>query len=141
MAKRRRYVTHPRFQFSFVMAFVFGMLFIVAAIGGSASYTLLLLAKESGLTVEQQTTLLTEGRDLIAALINISIPALLFFGAIGFFLSYRFVGPIDRLEHWVDLHLRGKHPHALKLRSDDELGPLAKILDQILNKKHGKKES
>ena len=54
------------------------------------------------------------------------------FGALGLYLSYKFVGPLTRLERWLNEIVEGQQPARLHLRPGDELEPLVEVLNRML---------
>ncbi|OVE76109.1 hypothetical protein BVX98_06420 [bacterium F11] len=136
---RKQYITHPKFQYSFTFSFVLGILLILIFLGGTSLATLYLISKQSFLTLAQQQNLSEGIQSLLRFVLLLGMPSLFMFTLLGLYLSYKFVGPLYRLENWLEFHLLGKNPPPLKLRPGDELQPIANILAQTLSQKHSKR--
>jgi len=137
---RRVYLTHPRFQFSFTLSFALGVALIFILIGGFSVLSLHLLAQEPLLSAEQRFFLANQSTSLVWFTLKMGVPITILFTLLGFYLSYKFVGPLYRLEAWLELHLLEKKPSVLKLRPGDELEPLVQALDRTIEKQKPSKK-
>jgi hypothetical protein len=70
------------------------------------------------------------------------IPAIILtsigFAIAGFILSGKFIGPLTRLERWIENHLRGETDKPLRLRKGDELNAIVTLLHKVLEREKGK---
>jgi hypothetical protein len=136
---RRQYITHPKFQISFTVSFVLGVLFIATALGLATAGTLYLIAGSAGLSSDQQIILRSGAQQIIIGSVVVALILALIFTFIGLYLSYKFVGPLSRLELWLEQYLAGDiHPY-LKLRKGDELEKSATLLFNIIEKSKGRR--
>ena len=129
---RRRYITHPRFQYSFTFAFVLGVLAILHLVGGLGIATLHFLCDSPVLTSEQITVIQSGGQSLLRSLTLIGFLMILLFSLLGFVLSCKFVGPLYRLEGWLEMVLLGGKSPPLRLRPGDELAKMTQSLNRIV---------
>lgn len=128
---RRQYITHPRFQIIFTLSFVLGVLFIFLFLACLFGLNLSLYISQPSITDAQKDIVIEElqkvgGFYLIAALISTVIS-----GLIGVFLSYKFVGPLARLENWLEQKLQNPDQEGIFLRPGDELENVANTLSDI----------
>jgi methyl-accepting chemotaxis protein len=88
---------------------------------------------------EFQRTILLDGANqtvFLGGLVAVVTAAV--FCALGLYLSSKFIGPLNRLERWLEQHLAGQNQLAFKLRKGDELSDTAKLLFKVLEKHKGK---
>lgn len=131
---RRKYFTHPQFQWRFTFYFCIGGLITLGILGGVALLTLFLIAKSQYVLSDQSTVILAKFRELVLLTVYFGgiLSLLLLF--IGSYLSYKMVGPLYRLETWLETHLLGKNPEAIVLRSGDELEGINRVLVRLRSK-------
>lgn len=129
---RRQFVTHPQFQFSFTLSFVLGVSVLFALIGGTTIVTLFMLAGHPSLSETQRLFFQASGREFLAYLIYLYLFSLIVFSMIGFYLSYKFVGPLARLENWLAERLSSGSVDPIKLRPGDELEGVSLALNRLL---------
>jgi hypothetical protein len=131
---RRRYITHPRFQFWFVFAYIRGALI---SIGGGAAVlfaALYFLAQDPSLRPEQSLRV-TEFMSTLAWVFGaIAAGTLLLFVFIGVYLSYKMAGPIRRIEDWLVRKNTEDNVPPLTLRPGDEWIPVIAKLNQLSDK-------
>jgi len=132
---RRRLITHPRFQLTFTFYFVVGCLAIFILIGGVNIVTLLLLASDPLLTSGQRGILVGSSKQILGYLLLICSIATTFFIFMGGYLSYKFIGPLFRLELWLKHCLDEKKYIPFKMRNRDDLEAVIQILNRLLLKK------
>jgi hypothetical protein len=132
---RRQFITHPRFQASFTTSFILGVLIVFLLIGGSTLLALMMLSQDPLLTETQRLILRTSAKEFGTYLAYLAVLSFLILGWIGFYLSYKFVGPLYRLELWLQDRLDNKSTDPIQLRPGDELEPVAMVLSRLVLKK------
>jgi hypothetical protein len=132
---RRQYITHPRFQFAFTATFVTSVVLIFAILGGITVATMVMLARDPLVSEAQRAILNGATRHLLATLGLSLLVAIITFSLGGIYLSYKFVGPLYRLENWLEDRLAGEEFSPLILRPGDELVGVVGLLNDILPKK------
>lgn len=135
---RYRFLSHPWFQFSFIIWFVVGVLFIVGILGFSSWGTLIYIANHYPLTEYQQVLIRSNANQMISSLLVLAVVLAITFVVFGLYLSFKFVGPLSRLEVWLENYLKGGKQIPFKLRKRDELTKTAKLLFQVLEKQQRK---
>ncbi len=133
---RRRLIVHPAYQFRFMLSFVMGILFIVGVLGGMGVYGIRELARENLLSPDQQALLLKKSEDLIFLVLAAGAVLISLFSFISLYLSFRVVGPLYRVEIWLERILEGFTPKPVKVRKRDELHSLVELLNRIFQKLH-----
>jgi hypothetical protein len=131
---RRRYITHPRFQFWFVLAFVRGA---IISIGGGALLlfvALYLLSLDPSLRPEQALALTAFMARLGLVFLVIAAATLLLFTLLGVYLSYKMAGPVRRLEDWLVQKNTAEGVPPLALRPGDEWIPSVTLLNRLCGK-------
>lgn len=131
---RRQYITHPKFQTSFTLSFVVGILIILTVLGYRSIATLYLLSKDPFLTYAQRSGLVGGASHLAVFIMILAFIFLVVFTLLGIFLSYKFVGPLSRVETWVEKNIEGEPLEPLTLRKGDELKPLVSVLARLFKK-------
>jgi|GEM_PF-4493970 len=131
---RRRYITHPDFQYSFTFSFLLGIGAIFVLMGGGAVGTLYLLYHDPTLSSDQKILLLGGIKFFALFLLDLVIPSLILFSFLGVYLSYKFVGPLSRVERWLEEILLSGSVLPLRLRPGDELLPMVEILTRQIQK-------
>ncbi len=127
---RRRYITHPRFQFWFVLAYVRGALI---SIGGGAALlfaALYLLARDPSLRPEQALRVSEFFHAMGIIFLIVAAFMLLLFTFLGIYLSYKMAGPIRRLEDWLVQKNTANNVPPLTLRPGDEWIPVVALLNR-----------
>jgi len=132
---RRQFVTHPSFQFSFTLWFVAGVGVLFLLIGGATLWPLLILANSPELSIAQRGFFTAFSGELIGFLFYLLIFSILIFCWVGLYLSYKFVGPLMRVEAWLEEGLANKSFPPIKLRPGDELIGVVSILSRMAQKK------
>jgi hypothetical protein len=133
---RKKLILEPRFQTSFALAFVRGVVVALALPGVAAFTTLYLLSENAGVTPSQKTILVDGLNGLVPTYLWTVAGLAVAFAVWGLFLSHRFIGPLYRIESWSEKYLLHQNPGPLKLRSGDELSSVAHVLNRIFNKYH-----
>lgn len=129
---RRRYITHPEFQYTFTFSLVIGGVLTVFVPAMASIGALMAILKTANLDAMQDQILRSGMHQILSiswVLILIMSVILLF---LGIYLSYKYVGPLLRLEQWVEKILLGENAAALQLRKGDELEKIKSSLD-VLN--------
>lgn len=130
---RRQYVTHPRFQITFTVFFAFGTTFIFVVLGLATFARLFLLSKDPLLFEDQRTMLVQGAITILAGLGVMGVLVVALFTLFGFFLSYKFVGPLYRLENWLESQVQKPNSTPIKLRPGDELAKIAGLLQEAVS--------
>lgn len=128
---RKHYLTHPRFQAAFAFAFIRGALISVFFPACALFLTVYLLAQDPSFSILQKAALLQEVNNLVILFFWIVVGLCVIFGVMGFYLSYKFVGPVRRLEDWLIKNVGNIKTEALKLRPGDELSPVVNVLNRL----------
>jgi signal peptidase II len=136
---RRQYITHPKFQISFTVWFVLGVLSIVFILGLTSILTLHFVAATPTITEDQRVILRSGAQQIVMAMLILALILTAIFSFVGVYLSYKFVGPLSRLEQWLERYIAGENLPYLKLRKGDELEPAAMLLFQIIDRAKMKK--
>ncbi len=131
---RRQFVTHPSFQRSFTLSFLLGVLLIFVIIGGTTIFSLYWLGNDPMVSETQRQILRGNAREFATYVAYLTFFALLVMGWIGFYLSYKFVGPLFRLEVWLKDRLNNKNADPIVLRPGDELEPISVILNRLVKR-------
>lgn len=131
---RRRYITHPRFQFWFVFAYVRGALISVAGGAILLLVALYALAHDPSLQPEQVIRI-TNFMTTIEIILGVSAGVVtVLFTLLGIYLSYKMAGPIRRLEDWLIQKNTADHVPPLHLRPGDEWIPVVSLLNKMGDK-------
>ena len=131
---RRRYVTNPGFHISFTLAFVLGA-FIALSIPAAALFVALYLVSQDPSLTAGQTQTITQGlNDLISLFVVLLFIAITVFAGIGGYLSYKFAGPMRRLEMWIAEQVQAGPTRPIKLRPGDELTAVTSALNRVIKK-------
>jgi hypothetical protein len=128
---RRRYITHPRFQFWFVLAYVRGALI---SIGGGAALlfaALYFLAQDPSLPPEQSLRIMDALPQMSLIFALIAGATLVLFVLLGVYLSYKMAGPIRRMEDWLVHKNTDEGVAPLALRPGDEWVPVVSLLNEL----------
>ncbi len=131
---RRSFITHPRYQIGFVLAFVRGVLVAMAIPGFMLFFTLYLLAQDPSLTFYQKAILLEGSNRMVMIFFKCATVTAGVFALIAAYLSYKYAGPIRRIEDWLVQYVTHAFAHPLTLRPRDELSTVAKLLNRILER-------
>ncbi|MCB4756655.1 MAG: hypothetical protein LHV69_06435 [Elusimicrobia bacterium] len=131
---RRQYLPRPRFQISFSFFFLLGALVIIGVLGGSTLLNLHLIGKSSFVDPAYQPIFRQQVESFRQFFLWNIITFPLFFFVLGVYLSYRLIGPLKRIESWLELHLLGVEPPYLKTRKGDELEPIVRTSARIFAK-------
>lgn len=132
---RKHYLTHPKFQFSYTFSFIKGTIFSILPPAALIIATLYLMGMDPTVTPEQRAVLYDGINQTVVLFLWCVGIAVALFGAIGVYLSYKYIGPMDRLEAWLAKRLHeADSGEALSLRSGDDLAPIAEILNRMLAK-------
>ena len=134
---RRKYVTHPHFQFAFTSSFVLGVISIFLILGGLTVAMLYLLSGDPALTAQQQMFLSSETLKLVYVLAFAAVLLLLIFIFVGLYMSYKFVGPLYRLESWLADRIANRDFLPLTLRPGDELEKVVIAINRLIQRKFG----
>ena len=131
---RRQYITHPRFQFLFALAYVRGAL--VSVLGGAVLLftALYLLSIDPCLRPEQAATVSSGLKDLLFVYSAIAAMTVVFCAFLGLYLSYKMAGPIRRMEDWLVQKNAGESVPALRLRPGDEWIKTVELIDRLCKK-------
>lgn len=132
---RHNFLSHPRFQLTFTLSFVIGVVFIVASLTVATWTVLNHVSKQPSLTSVQQAILHDQASQILFVGGLVTCAFAIAFLFIGLYLSSKFIGPLTRLERWLELQLIGQKPAPIKLRKGDELKTASDILFQIIEKK------
>lgn len=121
------------------MFFGLGTLITVIILGTTTLGGLTLLSLDPMVT-EQQRNILLSGVSTVGGMTALlGFIALAIFLFVGFYLSYKFVGPLYRLENWLEQNIANPSDETLKLRPGDEMERIVNLLhDQILKYKNKK---
>ncbi len=136
---RRQFVTHPAFQASFTFSFLIGVFFIFLFIGGTSILSLYLLSNDPLISETQKFILRGNAKEFAVYLGYLTVLTLLVLGWVGFYLSYKFVGPLYRLESWLADRLEKQDSDPIQLRPGDEMESLSDILNRLIQKKFSSK--
>jgi len=129
---RRQLITHPDLQGSFTLAIVGGLVIMFGLIGGISILTLYMLSLDPAVSVEQSAIILQTAQRMGVSLLYATVTLLLGGVAIGLYLSYKYVGPLTRIEDWCRNSLSGDFGTPLKLRPGDDLGKIARLLNKVV---------
>ena len=135
---RQSFLSHPRFQLLFTLSFVIGAVFIVLTLTVSTWATFSHLTKTLPLSEFQRTILVDSANQTVFLGGMAAILVGIVFFALGLYLSSKFIGPLTRLERWLENHLSGQKQLPFKLRRGDELSDTARLLFKVLEKNKGK---
>jgi hypothetical protein len=131
---RRRHITHPRFQFWFMLAFLRGA---IISVGGGALLlfvALYLLAHDPSMRPEQTVALTAFMMKLGVVLLVIAVATLVLFALLGLYLSYKMAGPVRRLEDWLAQKNTAEGVAPLALRPGDEWILSVRLLNRLCGK-------
>ena len=131
---RRNYLPQPKLQFLFTASFTAGVIIIMALLGGAYYLTLYLLGHSNLIALEQRAILLNHLKLFLPTLLWVSGLLIVVFSLMGIYLSYKLVGPLFRLETWLEMQLLGGDPPPIKLRKGDELEHIADVLIRLVSK-------
>lgn len=134
---RQRIVVHPEFQRSIGFAFAAGVfiVFVIAAMYGIVTFYL--LSRTSFVTDQQIAILKSQASLLFWVLLTTGVIFALILGWFGLVLSHRYVGPIKRLEIWLETQLLAKStPSEFKVRPKDDLADIVQLLNRRLMKRN-----
>jgi len=135
---RRQYITHPQFQKSFTISYVLGALFILVLIGVTNFSAVWFLAQNPMLSPVQEMALFSSAKGIFFLQVTLGLVLAVLFSLIGVYFSYKLVGPLRRLELYLEGVLHGQNPREIKLRPGDELGKISKVINQIVNERREK---
>ena len=131
---RRQFVTNPGFQFSFTFWFIAGVAILFVFIGGASAASLLILSRAPELTDIQRVFFSAFFQEYIGFLFYLFLFSILIFSWVGLYLSYKFIGPLFRIESWLEDLIGGRKRENIRLRPGDELanvvGQLGKLADE-----------
>ena len=131
---RRQYLTHPQFQISFTISFVIGIVLIFAVLGGTTLATLTLLGKDPALPPTQKIFFSDNMQSLAKLLCIVGFICVVGFAAVGFYLSYKFVGPLYRVENWLEERMKNKDFIYFQIRPGDELESVVNYLNRMVSR-------
>lgn len=131
---RKRYITHPDFQYGMIMRIVGGTAVVLAGQGllSLAAFAVLRMRagiSPAGLQLLRQTALQW---GYVLAFIALFILPIVFAKAL--LDSYRMVGGLSRLEAWLERHLAGENPRRFSVRPKDDLERSVVILNHVLQR-------
>lgn len=135
---RRQFITHPSFQYSFTFWFVAGVAVLFVLIGLVTLGPVYLLSTAPELSVSQQGFFHAYTHEFFWFLFYLFVFSVLVFTWVGLYLSYKFVGPLARLEAWLTDCLSSKTARSIKLRPGDEMIGIASVLTEILENRFRK---
>lgn len=128
---RRKIVTHPGFQTHYTSSYIIGLSFAFLAILVPTAGTMLVLSQNSAFSASQKAILVNQATQLSWALFIIFIPCLLFTIVFDLYRSFKMIGPLRRIESWLELILIGQNPSYFKLRAGDELKTILELIQAI----------
>jgi len=128
---RRRYLLDTRFQALFTLKFTVGALFLTAFLSVLFVGMLYILGSAGPVDAMQRALILERAKNLLIALILLNLIFILLSAAFGFYWSFKLVGPISRLEYWLETILADEKPEPLILRPGDELRRTADLLADL----------
>ena len=131
---RRRLITHPRFQASFTLAYVQGIFLALAVPAVVLFFALYYVSRDPALNALQRAAVIQALNSSIAIFLIFLLLAVLAFALIGIYRSYRFIGPLKRVESWAIRHLQTGEISDLKLREGDDILAVVDILNRIIGK-------
>ncbi len=116
------------------MSFVVGALLMVLIIGGANILALQMLANSPTLPMAQKTALAQQASSFYQLILWLGLLTVAGLTPFALFLSYKFIGPLNRLELWMEQNLLGQDPPFLTLRKKDEMMPVSAVLGRLLHK-------
>lgn len=131
---RRRLITHPRFQFSFTFAYVQGIFLALTIPAVALFFAFYYVAKDPIVTVPQRAVLIQTLNSAVSVFLGLLGGAALIFAAVGLYRSYKFIGPLRRVEEWASKHLRTGEMGEIKLRDGDEILSVIHVLYRVIGK-------
>lgn len=132
---RRQFITHPEYQFGFTLAFIRGVLVSILFPASLILLALFVASKSSSLTSHQQE-LLSQGFIHLLKVFGWATLAIVFVvGCFGFYMSYKFAGPVRRIEDWLIQRLSGPGTAGeLTLRPGDEMSSMARLMNRLFER-------
>ena len=132
---RIKYLTKNPLQFKFLVLILISIMTPLFLVGGCLYYLIFQIMAEQLAIPESIAQNLIPALDKINFLIILSMPVVIFLlFLLGLILTHRLIGPLKRLEDDLTKISEGDYSIRLKLRKDDDLRPIAEVINKIINK-------
>ncbi len=132
---RIKYLTKNPLQFKFLVLILISIMTPIFLVGGCLYYLIFQIMAEQLAIPESIAQNLIPVLDKINFLIILSMPVVIFLlFLLGLILTHRLIGPLKRLEDDLTKISEGDYSIRLKLRKDDDLRPIAEVINKIINK-------
>lgn len=132
--KRKKYLNRT-LQYRYLFIILFSMVALTLFVGGCLYYFMFSLLAEQIILPDYMV------RDLMPLVrhINITLATglpVFFLMILGwsFFLSYRFLAPLERLEEGLQKIDSGDYSVRLQVRKDHDLSPIAEVINDLVDK-------
>ncbi|NQU95566.1 MAG: hypothetical protein HQ549_04980 [Candidatus Omnitrophica bacterium] len=132
---RIKYLTKNPLQFKFLVLILLSIMIPLFLVGGCLYYFIFQVMAEQLAIPESIAQNLIPVLNKINFLIILGMPVVIFLLFIlGIILTHRLIGPLKRLEDDLTKISKGDYSIRLKLRKDDDLRPIAEVINKIINK-------
>ena len=132
---RIKYLTKNPLQFKFLVLILISIMTPLFLVGGCLYYLIFQIMAEQLAIPESIAQNLIPVLHKINFIIILGMPILIFFlFLLGLILTHRLIGPLERLEDDLTKISFGDYSIRLKLRKDDDLRPIAEVINKIINK-------
>ena len=132
---RIKYLTKNPLQFKFLVLILISIMTPLFLVGGCLYYLIFQIMAEQLAIPESIAQNLIPVLHKINFLIILGMPVVIFLlFLLGLILTHRLIGPLQRLEDDLTKISFGDYSIRLKLRKDDDLRPIAEVINKIINK-------
>jgi methyl-accepting chemotaxis protein len=138
---RKKYLSNEPLQMKYLILLVVSMLVPVIFVGGCLYFLIFNIMAEQVAIPEYVAQNLVPVINKINMILLAGFPPLVLLLLLwGVILSHRFAGPMERLRNEIEAISRsGDYSKRLKVRKNDEIRPLADVINRLLDKVSGAK--